>query len=1746
MISNLLSIGIGSLAARAVGSAMGVNSPQALQDMFAKVTVDPSLLNPGNILSHRIFSSNLRQRSGSVNLDSTLDKITSKYDDLDVASTKLTILDMLQDSRFSGLREDQATATILDDMKTALSGNLSAADTINQINQFKRIHAGMSGSGDIFSRKKQEYDKIVNQFKGRMTAVNPVAAFASYSKGPIELPKHVNALTKANLTKDELDRYQSFTSNLQRRTKGEFTHDAGRDIVEIKSKFKGKEYKHRYASFRIGNQSLMVPLQESSAYNVADMGEVYFRDKSGSLMYATPGKVLHYDKAGNRKLHHSGLSYLFEGPEAGIWDIVDKVHKEGSTLDQLLFSIDGSPTEGAIKLLEYVDSSDSPLNSLARKNAQVQVIDEARASGVSGLNAFKEYEDAMAKEGYATLAVGSPGQTADYKFFYTAMNPNKPEDTPSFMKMMGLEYKNGKLVIGSDLGKRPIRPGTEPFKLLNRGSAAALANLAPDMYLWSQGAYGEMAKNNMTPFLNATWYVTERGKEQFSSIVPIKDAADSAGLTLDVRMPKNLSKDVASMTGKEVDDIFSELMDSSMLGTYKAQNATFEILRGKGRDMKDYEAYGYSDKLTDFISEIENFDTLDPEARQARIAALTARKEQALGKGMSLWDEEDFLGMGKTADTLHPESLKVGGYGKIVLHDVVKTEEGFRLSFARHATLKEGSKIEGSTKSVISRNLLAGGSSFNQKYREAVQEIIDDASFDPTIISGMDKNKWNKLSANSRINNFIKETENKKNPAASAINSLASRAKAKTLTGVRQEYLDLQKKFGMEGSAGVVDFIAESKQLLGGNTKELRTQQQTALHTLSGMKLGKINNYNLGGTPGTTVDPFLKAMEKHLKTGYTEADSIALAKYLRVSQQADKAGAFRRAGMSSTSQGLGAIFGLEQGSAGKPGALMKIIKQDRQALTALGLDDSFISQLEKGIEESKGVFGIAQHRVRDISSVSDANDARIEKRFFDHLLHSMNDKEFAPTAHLILDTVANRMHGVDGTQYEAISRAVASQSKGPGTGDLFLDLSSVKKTEKTTALKTLDDIKEKGGFLKVDGRTTFLPGREDLSRVASPDERSARRVEDLELKGFVSNILDSAKSKIQRDDSDFSNISTMQQKFSEQIFGKFMEINNSRLEGRLKGSSYGQIRQAVTKTQREELKGYTVGMSKMDIDKHFDELIGGAKSKDEIDFLKGWKKNVMQGKEGFAVLGWQNPQIGPESMSVFKAYYDRELDEVGGFTIGSMAEFDPQTRINKRVAGLLTGKTSSDFDGDKAFFMVMGKSSGRKDLDSFGAEVHWQAIKDLTSSEAMDRQYTRQSKYYKESYEFEGHIKSSLQKIADAMPINLSATESAFQKGAGQADVGRISNRVLDLHAMNYMMQQTGGINKDQGKKITSFLHALEQEAVGFKHGTLSPADYIEAEVAKILDMSRNSESALSDFAEILTNLGFTEKTGGFDIKNTLAELDIKDERKVRGMVGIEFVRQGYANIEASRKAEKVKPLQLLNAVKTGYRSIINAMGQAEPEMENNLISAALNAIEDKGLQERIKNDIEERISANNAAIKEGAEGKSSLARNIVKEIEEAASQKRATGLNKMARVLGIGGVVAAGAYALFNKGYDDTPLTDVPPPPPGRSALFATNADLESVRNGSLLNDTYGKQNIDMAEASQPGFESNIAGPSVLGKKSYLNGATARISNRSLIVDKTNPMEYARAIQGVIPGAQVGVNMNYNYNIPSDIEREL
>ncbi|NDB87166.1 MAG: hypothetical protein EB127_31460, partial [Alphaproteobacteria bacterium] len=226
-------------------------------------------------------------------------------------------------------------------------------------------------------------------------------------------------------------------------------------------------------------------------------------------------------------------------------------------------------------------------------------------------------------------------------------------------------------------------------------------------------------------------------------------------------------------------------------------------------------------------------------------------------------------------------------------------------------------------------------------------------------------------------------------------------------------------------------------------------------------------------------------------------------------------------------------------------------------------------------------------------------------------------------------------------------------------------------------------------------------------------------------------------------------------------------------------------------------------------------------------------------------------------------------------------------------------------------------------------------------------------------------------------------------------------------------------------------------------------------------------------------------------------------------------------------------------------------MHEADKELSDMLMDASYASLEaevGESDARRIYNDAQQRIASLNQQIKDaGGVVASGLRRTGDVAVDVVEEQTKGIFANKSARWVAVAGGVAAAAYAIFNKGYDDTPLTDIPPPPPGRRAMSTSRADLQGISSGKFLNDDYSstdRETIEMANA--PYADSNIPAPTSISQRSYINSATARISNRSLVIDRTNPIEYGRAIQGIIPGAQVGININHNYNMPTDMERKL
>ena len=2051
MIASLGALLVGDRVARAVGSELGASGRDIIDAMSftSPADIHGSQLSAQGTFFGAAFFGGGTSRTSSVDLQAYVARMTGNPNPNEhhVAAAKMAMVEMLRDKRYENLYDDPGTRTMLQDLTGRLKGNLDQNETTQAFSQFGAAFRGVTGAGDVFAKRVESYRQTLRGLGQPINGSNPIAALSSFSNSQIRNnPSFVQQMQVGQLSAEQRRSYNSFITGLKSRgvSDSAIQFNEATDLIRINQRFNGVSHQFDYAQVRVGTQSLMVPINDASRYQVQGVGSVYHRDRTASSMYSAPGKVMEYERrTTDTPVIREGLDHLFgkqangelrEG--AGILDIVSDAYKNNKSLDEVLFSMDGSPAEGAIKLLEFVDQSANPMLSIARKQAQVQVLDPEAPSQMKGLAGFQQYREDLEREGHTLLAINSPGQIASNKFMYTPINPSSPDEVPSFMRMMGLEQSGGQFLTQSDLEKRPIRPGTEPFNIINPGSSRALDRLGrmQDMHVFSQGAYGEMQKNGMGAFVRGTWYHNKKGKARYSQVVPLKDASDSAGFTLDVRLPSSLkAADLDTMSPEQLEQTFSQvkMRDNPELGTFQGKSSIVEIAKGRNSpaSASGFEAYEYNSKLDQAFNQLERLSAggapLDIEERKRAI--------QGLGIN---FEEGEFLGYNNVLENIEKQNVAVPGQGAISLVDMMPTANGYKAVFNRQGTLGEGAKIEGSTVSTVSRNVVTGDMSrgkLHGKMNDKLIEMLSAKDFDASSFYRPEKatlnpdgtpsaHAWENLSGKDKLKEFKKAQERTKRgtqlpvgtptqsasdvsdlplfnyqnrpevsntelmhqftakswidrvsevgngsegaalgtvpkdvlrslehmgyqipeperaavpqadgsvapayhsqaqvkkmyedakhlagrdlqgelaaapepsfklpemgstpkdinefvnvhqmakgsanpdknaqalldspqylqyhanntreieseilkisqqppvvpitapaPAAATpastsspspnqkeLDRFATQAEAETVTNLQasahrevlRDLLGDKNKF-LEEMAGRdismladdIDFVAENKRLGGGNIKELRTQQQTAIAKFSelmgtGLKLGDINNYDMTGVDTGEFEAAAKTTFTGLnrQASYTAGDTQQLARYLKASEQE-----FSGLDEQTRRFALGSIFGLE-GDVSDTGATQSVLNtmlvDHRDAIKSLGISDTFLTDLEEGIKQSEGVFGLSWHTVRDVADTTYTTDASMERRFYDHLFFSTEtDPAFRPHGQRILNTIKNRIQSSDPGHVEALSIMVNAQRTGAKQTDRLLDLGNI--VDDTEARQTLAAIRTEGGFIRHKGTDFFVPDASTLQRAVTVDGRNGRRIEDLKLHGIVSQMLDSASTEIDRKTGDFSAFEVNAKALVDTTFDLTKVAFNARLENKLRGTVYGQIRQSTNETIRNAKHGYTVGMSKDAIQKHFDELNRGV-GKEEAAFLKDMQEQVLAGNKKYAVYGWQNPQIGPESMSVFEAYYDKNLDEVGGFTVGSSANMTKRGKDNflHRVGGFLTGKTSSDYDGDKAFFMVIGAKSGKNATQAEVANKYANQEQELLSGTAMRNQFHRQRAWFgggagsatrtqtRGAFDYEARIKSSLNQlsaqpsmhgpITDDILARHNLLDVAYQKGHGQAEIGLMSNRILDLHNMNYSMRQSGGIDLDTSKQVTKFLSALEQEAVGFKHASFSAASYLENKVGAILEQGSSLNESVDMFTELLTDLGF-------DNVNTAGRVDMSIGRQATGsgmsriahsllqgsnrsnaLVGMGMVREGYAAIAASKKSESATAMSFIESVGNGYRNLLSVLHAADPAMSGLVTNAALNTVVDPNQRTSLGNDAAARIAANNAAEMEKAAGRSggktlsSAAEDVVRSLAEDATHKRATAFNKIARPAGIAAIAMAGAYALFNKGYDDTPLTDIPAPPPGRSIMGMSSADMESVRSGSLLNDHYAKEGIATAGANSGGYEeSNIPAPNSIIKKSYLNGSTARINNRSLTLDRTSPLEYGRAVQSTIPGSQVGLNINHNYNVPSDLHRQL
>ena len=955
-------------------------------------------------------------------------------------------------------------------------------------------------------------------------------------------------------------------------------------------------------------------------------------------------------------------------------------------------------------------------------------------------------------------------------------------------------------------------------------------------------------------------------------------------------------------------------------------------------------------------------------------------------------------------------------------------------------------------------------------------------------------------------------------------------------------------------------FIGEGRNFTKGtNIRQIRTQQESAIGFLlnrfdadNNPTLGLQDIRNYAGDISSPANPAYQAFHAGMRKGlgdenYSLEDTNALISYLKRAQDAFKEDPSL---LKEREQLLGNVFGFEQGGTDQAGfRLENLIESDPQALLDLGLDQDFVDSLGTGIKNAKQVFNLSLHGVADSSSVIEGNNARMERRFIDHVFYQLMDSQNERHGHMkkVWETIQQRVMTYDPGYVEQLGSFAKNAIRETTKKDRVLDLGGTDAED--LRRKALSAIRTKGGFLKHGKDQIYIPAADELRKLSLTDSRAGRHVEDTDLEEMITEILRTVETNIT--DVDKKTFATLRGQLMQVGARKGMEAFNAPFEGRLRGAEYGMVIANLDDKVAKETQGYGVGLSRRVIDEHFNEAMRTA-SKSERNYLKKMKKGVLEEGKYYAVMGWQNPQIGPESVSTMAGYYDARRDRTGGYTanlLGEKVDFEG-AKIWKRIGGFITGKTSSDFDGDTAAVMMVG--AGDRNRSGKNISDYWQQQSDLISQPSLSKQYQRQKNYGLRSQSNEATLEKSFKDLLKGPNISPTRKQEAFLRQAGQEDVGLISNTARAMHRINYIMKGTGGIDSGSSEEMTNFLQALEQKAVGFKHMAVSPRAMLYQRFHSAIS-NENVEEGFAQYKSLVKDLGFRDA-------------DKIDTNSDQALGAFSLARASL--VGGGQKAEKMTAEDALNSFLSGSADSDFALHQLDSDRSDMLLNFAMSALP-KGRQEEFKkkvNQFKEGLTgrggtalgdslsqlnqsekARAAARVKNASG-ASLARAEIKEAKESSKSLFA---NKFARAGMVGAAVMAGAYALFNSGYDDEPLTDLPPPPPGRMMMTPTNADMQVINSGNLLSDNYSSYNRgndeEMARtAGSPEMSGTMSAPNSIAAKSYLNNANVRISNRGMIVDKTNPVEYARAIQGIIPGAQVGVSINHNYNIPTDLEREL
>lgn len=1843
MITNLISILAGYAATRKVAETAGIDVSGMLTDYRNELTnVNATRdLIPQVPEIFQSFKGAKVAKSGSEAFVRYMNKALENNNDFNIAAMRLSALEMLNDKRFKDLFENNNGESL----RHSLIKYKSSKSMKSSLRAFAEILRGTESGLDVFRSHQKAYARSIRGMiprdlddEQRQKQLQDIVSsvFGTVDKNQVaKLPGHVSPIKKTDKYQDQINKIDEHFRSIGI----EPVYDTKKDLLMIKVKGPdGRTLQLPYLQVRYDNQSVMFPLIGAQGENASffrhslrgqnyDYGQIYFRDRLASSMYAPPGLIMKMsgDKA---NIEQAGLAYLFGGDNPEIFRIIEKAKQEGVSLDSLLFSSDESQgADEAAKLLEYIDQDAHPLLSLARKQAQIQIIDLEAQKGSAPIDNFQEYQAKAKAEGINLLPVSSPAQTSANKFLYSVdetLPDGKETDIPNpqFTEALGIgRSQQGEL----DIAKRPARYLTEPFKVTGSapspvgGGAREAMKVIGDVKHLRQMAQGNLQffqEAGYNPYIaNVAFMLDENA---WNKVVGTPQKGRDVGMVVDVRNARNtlveslsadrldiLSKSTKNLDPKErilkieekfkilKDFLSTQSVDQVYGAEYIADPKTFNVsmVAGSGENAQELMV---NKKLIPIYNKLKSLGEVSDEERQRAIAEVIEDEKIS-------FNEDEILGFHRDASNYDREVLKTRGSGRVTLVDAKLTEDGMKLSVGRRAIVQAGAKVESNLmKGVIAHSsdlqlphddmalvekalrLLAQKKApskyddekfqrdvFYKMYAQKKEgKIAKDAAgkilmrkddkgvaipdwekgapmpdFFKTFIEGLktrnierQEKKQQEILAKKQervrqIEQNIKQIKGQPNKTPQDLNNLARLEKelktnkellAKSELDIYEDFIAsrLKNQPSVFPNISGVDFVAEPKMLLGGNIAARREQQATAFMQLAGMT-GE-DFYKI------QIDEKLVEEMSNMPGIGSEKDA---EKFLRVLT------GMKNAGLTSD-ENVQAILGAEGfikgGGVFAHSKKTKLNKLKSRLAGFLGKTKK--ADVEKVLKRAKYVIGIDVFSVRDMSDAGAGGVAKMERRFFEHAYYtSIGDDEYAG---VVRDQVSNlhaRIIKPDQMYVDSLKEYI-SNSKRAAENNLpdkskIVDMTSLSEEELPSHI---DELKKSGGYLKVkEGKTIYIPGEQDAARMGSLDSDRGRLVEQKKLTDLINKTLNAAKSS---SEDKVENIEALHNLLTSEVFSRAKAIHFNPLEGALRGASYQQLNQNLTPFAAERLKrlglqnkkGYTVGLSKSVIDKHFDELIERAGS-DERAVLKNIKKEVLEGKRSYSVFSWMNPQIGPESMSTFAAYYANELDETGGAIIG---RYDH----NKQAwYGLLAGKTSMDFDGDKAFFMMRGLVLG-KNAKTAEAEKHWKNIFETDiSDENMATQFERQYKYYKLTSGYEVSVEEAIEKLAQAKDAPLQSAARAFAAGQGQDRVGRTSNRVLDLHNINYTMLQLGAVSKEEARRVTAFLQAVEQKAVGFKHQTFFIDEYLQNKVNTILDQQARPDDALENFEALLKGLGL--------------DISLSPENKNKRMIALRVVQDNAESFAASRSVDKVTEEQVMKSAAQFIANINAELNRVSAETSEMLEDAAFLSIEsdDPVRAKKIKSDAEEMIKElNRITQEEGASRAEQGAKKARVTLQEVKENMANIHMNKLARIGLIGLGVTAAAYALFNTGYDDTPLTDLPPPPPGRMGM-TSGANMASIESGKLLNSyTRNQDNESIGQANIDYASSNISSPSSIVNKSYLNSATARISNRSLVLDRTSPLEYAKAIQSTIPGAQVNVNVNHRYNVPSDLEREI